>query len=51
MCIVVALLAVLALWLGYNFVKGFIQGVRGPQRPRLRVVWGEDEEDDLPRNL
>jgi hypothetical protein len=51
MRILIAIVALFPLWLGYMFVRGFIQGVLQARRPRLRVVRSDDEDDDLPGNL
>jgi len=48
-------LAVVGLWLGYRFIRGFVagflEGVKRIRRPSLKVVREDSEDPDSLRNL
>jgi hypothetical protein len=55
MYVLVAIVALVGLWLGYAFARGFIEGfceeMRRSEWRELKGVWRECEKDDSLRNL
>ena len=51
----IVLLALVVLWLAYNFVQGFIQGfcweMRRSKWRKLKGVWRQCERERLRRDL